>query len=119
MIRAIKHSNGIIFVLIKKAKPTNEQSFEKQKGTLAVMTIIKTKSSQSERKKNPIFLVILFIIFLSLFWLCGSLRLPLTCRRFTKLRIFNTFVYRHRQNLVSKITNSDKSKTPQFREASM
>jgi hypothetical protein len=63
MIRATKHSKGIIFVLSKKAKPTNEQSFEKQKGTFAVMTTIKTKSSQSERKKSPIFLVILFIIF--------------------------------------------------------
>lgn len=63
MISAKKHSNGIIFVLIKKAKPTNEQSFEKQKGTFTVMTIIKTKSSQSERKKSPIFLVIYLLFF--------------------------------------------------------
>ena len=42
-----------------------------------------------------------------------------TCRRFTKLRIFNTFDYKYKQNLVSKITNSDKSQTPQFRETAV
>ena len=42
-----------------------------------------------------------------------------SCRRFTKLRIFNTFDYKYRQNLVSKITNSDKSQTPQFRETAV
>ena len=42
-----------------------------------------------------------------------------TCRRFTKLRIFNTFDYKYRQNLVSKIINSDKSQTPQFRETAV
>ena len=42
-----------------------------------------------------------------------------TCRRFTKLRIFNTFVNKYRQNLVSKSTNSDKSQTPQFRETAV
>ena len=36
-----------------------------------------------------------------------------------KLRIFNTFDYKYRQNLVSKITNSDKSQTPQFRETAV
>ena len=41
------------------------------------------------------------------------------CRRFTKLRIFNTFVYKYKQNLVSKISNSDKSQTPQFRETAV
>ena len=45
--------------------------------------------------------------------------LPTTCRRFTKLRIFNTFVNKYRQNLVSKSTNSDKSQTPQFRETAV
>lgn len=63
IIIATKQSKGIIFVLIKKAKLTNEQSFEKQIGTFTVMTIINTKSSQSERKKSPIFLVILFFSF--------------------------------------------------------
>ena len=43
----------------------------------------------------------------------------ITCRRFTKLRIFNTFDYKYRQNLVSKTTNSDKSQTPQFRETAV
>ena len=43
----------------------------------------------------------------------------LTCRRFTKLRIFNTFDYKYTQNLVSKNTNSDKSQTPQFRETAV
>ena len=42
-----------------------------------------------------------------------------TCRRFTKLRIFNTFDYKYRQNLVSKIANSDKSQTQQFRETAV
>ena len=50
---------------------------------------------------------------------CFGLALPLTCRRFTKLRIFNTVDYKYRQNLVSKITNSDKSQTPQFRETAV
>ena len=45
--------------------------------------------------------------------------LPLTCRRFTKLRIFNTFDYKYKQNLVSKITNSDKSQAPQFHETAV
>jgi hypothetical protein len=47
------------------------------------------------------------------------LKLLVTCRRFTKLRIFNTFDYKYRQNLDSKITNSDKSQTPQFRETAV
>jgi hypothetical protein len=34
-------------------------------------------------------------------------------------RIFNTFDYKYRQNLVSKMTNSDKSQTPQFRETAV
>ena len=38
---------------------------------------------------------------------------------FMKLRIFNTFDYKYRQNLVSKTTNSDKSQTPQFRETAV
>ena len=42
-----------------------------------------------------------------------------TFRRFTKLRIFNTFVYKYKQILVSKITNSDKSQAPQFRETAV
>ena len=50
---------------------------------------------------------------------CRFLQCPLTCRRFTKLRIFNTFDYKYRQNLVSKITNSDKSQAPQFRETAV
>ena len=45
--------------------------------------------------------------------------LHLTCRRFMKLRIFNTFVYKYKQNLVSKITNSDKSQAPQFHETAV
>jgi hypothetical protein len=45
--------------------------------------------------------------------------LLVTCRRFTKLRIFNTIDYKYRQNLVSKISNSDKSQTPQFRETAV
>ena len=36
--------------------------------------------------------------------------------RFKKLRIFNTLFYKYRQNIVSKITNSNKSQAPQFRE---
>ena len=35
------------------------------------------------------------------------------------MRIFNTFDYKYRQNLVSKSTNSDKSQTPQFRETAV
>ena len=54
------------------------------------------------------------------FWQeCYCFLLQTPCRRFTKLRIFNTFVYKYRQNLVSKITNSDKSQTPQFRETAV
>ncbi len=59
-----------------------------------------------------------FFIGLSMFVGC-LLALGITCRRFTKLRIFNTFDYKYRQNLVSKITNSDKSPTPQFRETAV
>ncbi len=51
--------------------------------------------------------------------LYSAKKLLVTCRRFTKLRIFNTFDYKYRQNLVSKITNSDKSQTPQFRETAV
>ena len=36
-----------------------------------------------------------------------------------EVAIFNTFVYKYRQNLVSKITNSDKSQAPQFRETAV
>lgn len=42
-----------------------------------------------------------------------------TVCRYAKLLIFNTFDYKYRQNLVLKITNSDKSQTPQFRETAV
>ena len=56
---------------------------------------------------------------LSFFPLAEKKMLLLTCRRFMKLRIFNTFVYKYKQNLVSKITNSDKSQAPQFHETAV
>ncbi|POS01489.1 hypothetical protein Q361_11074 [Flavobacterium croceum DSM 17960] len=35
-------------------------------------------------------------------------------RNLNKLLIFNTYTHKYRENLISKITNSDKSQAPQF-----
>ncbi len=40
-------------------------------------------------------------------------------RSLDKLLIFNTHTHKYRENLISKIRNSDKSQAPQFRETAV
>jgi len=78
---ANKQRIGIRLFFNKYGHPTKEQSPEKQVGTFAVIIIISTNKSHNDKKNNPIFLIILFIVLQlslhSLTWVTMSLVIQL------------------------------------------
>lgn len=60
--------SGITFLETRFPIPINSQFPEKQKGIFTVITMVKIKSNQSDKKKSPIFLY----IFYSFIWSANS-----------------------------------------------
>jgi hypothetical protein len=53
---------GITFLEMRFPIPINSQLSEKQKGIFTVITMVKIKSNQSDKKNSPIFLYIFIVL---------------------------------------------------------